>query len=215
MDDVSAKNAKEGDRQAPRAGAPNIPKPTDAGDTAGKLAGFTGARAPNIPKAADATEKPGGPVKVSPIPRKPVAPAHTLQPRRVDAAASVPRSVGVRSPAAKPPPAPVAKSVGQQLIDALASAQQSSALQAVQQQTQRKLQKNQPDPLAFRRTIIPVLFTIAFILLCAAGYLLFSGEDNALVDVFPGWTPFVLLAAAAVSAGAGAINVHSVKRAMT
>ncbi|HEX4053082.1 MAG TPA: hypothetical protein VHX86_02345 [Tepidisphaeraceae bacterium] len=69
------------------------------------------------------------------------------------------------------------------------------------------------DPLFFRRTIIPILLTCGAILAGAGALLLFGGEDNALSDLFPTWTPFVFFVLAFIFLGFGALNVLAVKNA--
>jgi hypothetical protein len=102
--------------------------------------------------------------------------------------------------------------MGQQLIDALASAQQMNAQQSnANFSSSGKKKPGEADPLKFRRTLIPILFTSGFILLLAAAYLLLSGQDSAIVDLFPAWTPYVLLGGAVTAFIAVAVNVFFVR----
>jgi hypothetical protein len=69
------------------------------------------------------------------------------------------------------------------------------------------------DPLAFRRTIIPILLTGGVILAGAGALLMFGGEDNALSDLFPGWVPIMFCVLASVCLGFGILNMLAVKNA--
>jgi len=70
------------------------------------------------------------------------------------------------------------------------------------------------DPLQFRRTIIPICLTAAVILIGAALLVLFSGEDNALPELFPRWTPILLFALAGLCLVIGTANALSVRYAL-
>jgi hypothetical protein len=69
------------------------------------------------------------------------------------------------------------------------------------------------DPLFFRKTFIPILLTFGIILLGWGTLLLTSGQDNALADLFPGWTPYAMFGSALVFLGLGAFNILSIKNA--
>ena len=67
------------------------------------------------------------------------------------------------------------------------------------------------DPLFFRRTIIPILLTFGIILLGWGALLLTSGQNNALADLFPSWTPYAMFATALVFFALAAFNILSMK----
>ena len=77
----------------------------------------------------------------------------------------------------------------------------------------RKPVSGQRDPWFFRRTIIPILLTFGVILWVWGILLVTSGQNNALADLFPSWTPFVLFGMAAVFFVLGIANIMSLKNA--
>jgi hypothetical protein len=62
-----------------------------------------------------------------------------------------------------------------------------------------------------RKTMIPILLTFGVILAGWAALILTAGEDNALGDMFPHWTPFALLALAAIFVLLAIFNMFAVK----
>jgi len=69
------------------------------------------------------------------------------------------------------------------------------------------------DPFFFRRTIIPILLTIGIIMAGWATLLITCGQNNALADLFPGWTPIALLIFALIFLALAAFNILSIKNA--
>jgi hypothetical protein len=107
----------------------------------------------------------------------------------------------------------------QELADALSSALQGGSghnVGAVAGQATSRLHHHahRDDPLQFRRTIIPICMTLGAILIGAGVLLLFSGEDNALPELFPIWAPILFFALAGLCLVIGAANVVSVRHAL-
>lgn len=69
------------------------------------------------------------------------------------------------------------------------------------------------DPLFLRKAMIPILLVLGVILAGAGALLIFSGEDNALPDLFPGWMPIALFVVAGLFVILAAINVWSLRNA--
>jgi hypothetical protein len=67
------------------------------------------------------------------------------------------------------------------------------------------------DPFFFRKTTIPIHLTLGVVLAGWGILLITCGQDNALADLFPGWTPMVLFGFAAVFLILGAFNILSMK----
>ncbi len=68
------------------------------------------------------------------------------------------------------------------------------------------------DPEYFRKTIIPILLTFGVVLGGWGALILFSGEDNAMGDLFPRWTPVALFIVAGIFLVLGVLNALDVKR---
>jgi hypothetical protein len=71
--------------------------------------------------------------------------------------------------------------------------------------------RDRDDPLFIRKTLIPILLTFGIILAGGGFLLLGGGEDNALSDLFPGWTPIALFVLAAIFLILGGLNMLSIK----
>ncbi len=71
--------------------------------------------------------------------------------------------------------------------------------------------RQRDDPLFIRRTLIPILLTFGVILAGGGVLLLCSGQDNALADLFPGWTPIALFVLAAIFLILGGLNMLSMR----
>jgi hypothetical protein len=67
------------------------------------------------------------------------------------------------------------------------------------------------DPMFLRKAMIPILLALGVILAGAGALLIFSGEDNALPDLFPGWMPIALFAVAGLFVILATINVWSLR----
>jgi hypothetical protein len=67
------------------------------------------------------------------------------------------------------------------------------------------------NPLRFRRTVIPILLTLAAILIGWGILLITSGQNNALADLFPNWTPLALFGFALVFLALGLLNMLSIR----
>jgi hypothetical protein len=67
------------------------------------------------------------------------------------------------------------------------------------------------DPFFIRKTMIPILLTFGVILAGWAALILTAGEDNALGDMFPRWTPIALLALAAIFVLLAVFNMLALK----
>jgi hypothetical protein len=67
------------------------------------------------------------------------------------------------------------------------------------------------DPHFIRKTVIPILLTLGLILAGAGALLIFSGEDNALPDLFPSWMPMALLIVAALFIILALVNIWSLR----
>ena len=70
------------------------------------------------------------------------------------------------------------------------------------------------DPLFFRKTIIPILLTFGVILLGWGILLLTSGQNNALADLFPSWTPFALFGSSFIFFSLATFNMLSIKKSV-
>jgi hypothetical protein len=77
----------------------------------------------------------------------------------------------------------------------------------------KKIGKGFADPLFFRRTTIPILLTLSVVLAGWGILLVTSGQDNALPDLFPAWTPLALFSFAAIFLLLASFNILSVKNA--
>jgi hypothetical protein len=77
--------------------------------------------------------------------------------------------------------------------------------------SQRSADSPSDDPLFIRKTLIPILLTLGLILAGAGALLIFSGEDNALPDLFPSWTPMALLIVAALFVILGLVNMWAMR----
>jgi len=76
-----------------------------------------------------------------------------------------------------------------------------------------KVAKGFADPLFFRKTTIPILLTLGVVLAGWGILLVTSGQDNALADLFPAWTPTALFSFAAIFLLLASFNILSVKNA--
>jgi hypothetical protein len=116
-------------------------------------------------------------------------------------------------------------SATQEIAEALTTGQRIESARATPTSTQRTAGSARPaialsrpgahatDPLLLRRTAIPILLTLGVILAAAGALLLFSGENNALPDLFPGWVPIVFCVLASICLGVAVLNMLSVRNA--
>jgi hypothetical protein len=71
--------------------------------------------------------------------------------------------------------------------------------------------RQRDDPLFIRKTLIPILLTFGVVLAGGGVLLLCGGQDNALADLFPGWTPIALFVLAAIFLILAGLNMLSIK----
>jgi hypothetical protein len=152
-------------------------------------------------------------------PRLPPKPSSAPPPRLRPAAPSGPaNNIGPDSEATTLASRPTDSDVSaaQEIAEALSGAQRSGdvAGAAAEPSTIRsRLEAHRGDPLFFRRTIIPILLTSGVILAGAGLLLTLGGEDNALSDLFPRWTPILFFLLSLLCFGFGALNMLAVMNA--
>lgn len=177
--------------------------------------------APLIPVPGSIRPPPPGAPRLSPKPS--AAPPPRLRPV---APMGAPNNIGPLSDAISQAPSLTDAEVSatQEIADALSNSQRTggdviqgsadsipAGAAAPMAKTHSRASCN--DPLFIRRTIIPILLTCGVILAGSGVLLLFGGEDNALSDLFPAWTPFMFFLLAFIFLGFGALNVLAVKNA--
>jgi hypothetical protein len=151
----------------------------------------------------------------------PVPGSATFRPPRADVPLPTPKPSAAPAPRLRPSapatrgdaPTPSADLQATDQLADMVAAQRSSFLQhPTAPAAHSKILTTAGDPRFFRKTIIPILLTFAVILAGWAVLILTAGEDNALGDLFPHWTPIALLVLASLFFLLGVFNMLAVRK---
>jgi hypothetical protein len=173
--------------------------------------------------------RPPGPGEPAPPPRPSSAPAPALHRPAIPTAAPAPPKPAAPTPghparSSAPGVAPTASNRGD-LADAIsrtawdaARAEDASVIAPAPPVSALGLQhvapSRQADPLAARRTLIPILLTAGALLIGIGTYLHIFKADDAVADLLAPWAPLVFIALGVLSAALGIVNVFSVRNAL-
>jgi len=157
--------------------------------------------APLYPAPNSKSFRPPSPGAAPPTPKPSAAPAPRLRPTAPAARGDAPL-----------PSAEVQASPTDQLADMLAAQRSNAAKTSASSASHAKVAARAQDPFFFRKTIIPILLTFGIILAGWATLILTAGDDNALGDMFPRWTPIALSALALIFFLLAALNMLAVRK---
>jgi hypothetical protein len=168
--------------------------------------------------------RPPAPGERVPPPRPSSAPSPALQRPAIPASAPAPKPAPSTPAHPQRRSAPGASNQGD-LADALsrtawdaARAEDASVIAPPPPVSALGLQhltpSRQSDPLAARRTLIPILLTAGALLIGIGTYLHIFKADDAVADLLAPWAPLVFIALGALSATLGIVNMLSVRNAL-
>lgn len=158
-----------------------------------------------VPPADRKLFRPPAPDATPPKPKPSAAPAPRLRPTAPPMAAN---DIGPARESAAPGDA--ADEIAQMFSGGEASLVSSGFGSGAATSTGNK-PRRRDDPLFIRKTLIPILLTFGIILAGGGILLLYGGEDNALAELFPAWTPIALFVLASIFLILGGLNMLSIK----
>src|SRR5208337_903146 len=175
-------------------------------------AGDAGPPTPESRPASPESQRPalpgGGPLEARFVP---VADRKLFRPPAPDATALKPKASGAPAPRLRPTAPPPANDIGPGPEPAASAADEiasmfsdgeaslvSSTVGGGATTSPGSKARRRHSPLFIRKTSIPILLTFGIVLAGGGFLLLCGGQDNALADLFPGWTPIALFVLASI-----------------